>query len=68
MYLTFRENHISGGEAIVTVSEEAAIEFTRKCNSHINMTDDEAIKHFMLVNDAQYEDNYGEGECLDRHI
>jgi hypothetical protein len=68
MYLKFKENHICGGTATITVSEEKAIEFTRKCNNHINMTDDEAVKHFMLINEAEYVDDYGEGECLDRPI
>jgi hypothetical protein len=52
MDIKFQEPHITGGVSLVTISEETAVAFTRKCNNHINMTDDDALKHFMLVNNA----------------
>lgn len=63
MDLKFKEAHVTGGEGIITITEENAIKFTKECNPHHpDMSDDEALKHFILVNRAYYE----EGDCLHR--
>lgn len=54
--LKFKEPHISGGVCTITISEEKAIEFAKKCDVSQSMTDDEALKHFILMNQAYYED------------
>jgi exosome complex RNA-binding protein Rrp42 (RNase PH superfamily) len=54
MDLKFKEPHISGGVAEITISEEKAIENARK--AHKELTDDEALKHFILMNRAYYDE------------
>lgn len=54
MDLKFKESHISGGVAEITISEEKAIAFAKECDVSKSMNDDEALAHFILMNRAYY--------------